>query len=581
MLGVLRESSRFDFFGDVNLSYEVIARRFRPQEFQGLVGQDHIRQTLLNSLRSRRLPHALLFTGPRGTGKTSTARILAKAVRCPNAVDFVPCNKCSECEEISSGRSLNVIEIDGASNNGVDAIRELRDTVGYMPSSGKFKLYIIDEVHMLSTSAFNALLKTLEEPPEHVFFVMATTEAHKIPNTILSRCQRFDFRRIPTSLIAEHLKSICEADHLKFQSDALWAVARQGDGSMRDSQSLLEQVINFCDGELTLAKTTDILGLTDRHLLLATWSALLGRDTQGVVEQIRNLFQLSLDPKIFLQDLLEEIRHTLLLKIAPQQSELVDLPDTEKEQLKSLSASLSAEDLHFLFDMALKGAQDLARANDPKLVLEMVLLRMSEAPRIETLSQLGQQGARILMPTATTKAVPPTPRAATAAPPPDVKPAPAKAAPVASPTPAAPTPLVNDPNAPTESKWKQLVEKIKSVNGMVGAQLENVYVTEIRDDVIRVAIPNKLKFLFEKLNQADFKKRVSNYIQTYWGKAYRLEIQLADGEAAAAPTPKAMNQKAAADKETAVRQSVENHPLTKSVNEVFKTEIKTISEFSN
>jgi DNA polymerase-3 subunit gamma/tau len=546
------------------MSYEVIARRFRPQEFQGLVGQDHIRQTLLNSLRSQRLPHALLFTGPRGTGKTSTARILAKAIRCPNAVDFVPCNKCSECEEISSGRSVNVIEIDGASNNGVDAIRELRDTVGYMPSSGKYKLYIIDEVHMLSTSAFNALLKTLEEPPEHVFFVMATTEAHKIPNTILSRCQRFDFRRIPTSLIAEHLKSICEADHLKFQNEALWAIARQGDGSMRDSQSLLEQVINFCDGELTLAKTTDILGLTDRHLLLATWSALLSRSTSGVVEQIRNLFQLSLDPKIFLQDLLEEIRHTLLLKIAPNQSELVDLPDTEKEQLKQLSASLSAEDLHFLFDMALKGAQDLARANDPKLVLEMVLLRMSDAPRIESLNQVLKGAPAISIPVMAKVAAPP--------------PAPTK---VSSPAPPAATPITVDPHAPTESKWKQLVEKIKSVNGMVGAQLENVYVTEIRDDLISVAIPNKLKFLFEKLNQPDFKKRVSNYIQTYWGKPYRLEIHLADGETAAAPTPKAMSEKAAADKEATIRQSVENHPLTKSVNEVFKIEIKSINELSN
>ena len=171
------------------MSYEVIARRWRPQDFTGLIGQDHIRTTLQNALKNDRLHHALLFTGPRGTGKTSTARILAKSVRCPNAVDFVPCNKCSECEEINTGRSLNVVEIDGASNNGVDAIRELRETVGFLPSSGRYKLYIIDEVHMLSTSAFNALLKTLEEPPSHVYFVMATTEVQKIPNTILSRCQ--------------------------------------------------------------------------------------------------------------------------------------------------------------------------------------------------------------------------------------------------------------------------------------------------------------------------------------------------------------------------------------------------------
>ncbi len=250
-------SHLFDTDGSFFLSYEVIARRFRPQEFESLVGQDHVRQTLSNALRAKRLHHALLFTGPRGTGKTSPARILAKSIRCPNAVDFVPCNRCNECDEITSGRSVNVIEIDGASNNGVDAIRELRETIGYMPSSGKYKIYIIDEVHMLSTSAFNALLKTLEEPPEHVFFVMATTEAHKLPKTILSRVQRFDFRRIPTALIAQHLKKICEADQIKCQPEALWAVARQGDGSMRDSQSLLEQVINFCEGELTLAKTTN------------------------------------------------------------------------------------------------------------------------------------------------------------------------------------------------------------------------------------------------------------------------------------------------------------------------------------
>src|SRR5262249_26237182 len=219
------------------------------------------------------------------------------------------------------------------------------------------------------------------------------TEAHKIPNTILSRCQRFDFRRIPTAQITQHLKTICESDNLKFEPEALWSVARQGDGSMRDAQSLLEQVINFCQGEITLSKATDILGLTDRSLLLETWSALLARNTTSIVEQIRKLFHMSLDPKIFIQDLLEEIRHTLLLKIAPQQSELVDLPDSEKEQLKKLSAHLTAEDLHFLFDMALKGAQDLIRASDPKLVLEMILLRMAEAPRVQSLNQIVNSGA--------------------------------------------------------------------------------------------------------------------------------------------------------------------------------------------
>jgi DNA polymerase III subunit gamma/tau len=215
------------------MSYQVIARKWRPQSFQQLVGQEHISVTLLNALKNGRLPQALLFTGPRGTGKTSTARILAKSLRCPNAKDFVPCNECPACEDVALGRSVDVIEIDGASNNGVDAIRELRDTVGYMPSSGKYKVYIIDEVHMLSTSAFNALLKTLEEPPAHVVFIMATTEVQKIPNTILSRCQRFDFRRIPSRQIAQHLEKICKADKVKTEPEALWLLARQAEFNAR------------------------------------------------------------------------------------------------------------------------------------------------------------------------------------------------------------------------------------------------------------------------------------------------------------------------------------------------------------
>ena len=268
------------------LAYQVIARKWRPQSFHDLVGQEHISTTLLNALRNDRLPQALLFTGVRGTGKTSSARILAKSLRCPNAKDFVPCGVCRECEDIANSRSLDVIEIDGASNNGVDAIRELRETVGYMPSSGRWKVYIIDEVHMLSTSAFNALLKTLEEPPPHVVFIMATTEAQKIPNTILSRCQRFDFRRIPSRQIAAQLQKICEAEGVRVEPEAVWLIARQADGSMRDSQSLLDQVITFAAGELTLAKAVDVLGLTDRTVLLETLTALVTRNTEMAIALI-------------------------------------------------------------------------------------------------------------------------------------------------------------------------------------------------------------------------------------------------------------------------------------------------------
>lgn len=537
------------------MSYEVIARRWRPQDFAGLVGQDHIRTTLQNALKNNRLHHALLFTGPRGTGKTSTARILAKSLRCPNAKDFVPCNHCSECEEITSGRSMNVIEIDGASNNGVDAIRELRDTVGYMPSSGKYKLYIIDEVHMLSTSAFNALLKTLEEPPEPVYFVMATTDVHKIPNTVLSRCQRFDFRRIPTRVIAQHLQMICERDQVKSEPDALWTIARQGDGSMRDAQSLLDQTINFTNGNLTRELVVATLGLTDRGLLLDLLIAILHRQTTAVVTGLKRFHDSGGDAKLFLLDLMEQVRNTLLLKISQDRS-LIDLPDSEQEALVQQSATLTAEDLHLLFDMCLKGAQDLSRASDTLLVLEMVLLRMASAPRV---GQLGAKASGVPVSQAT---------ASTA-----TMPAPAV-------TNFAPQ-QTSVPEKAVEHRYKDLVEKIKEVNGLIGAQLENCFVMKLENKLVTLGISQKHKFLFDKINQPDFKKKVGNYMNSFWGPGYSLEVAMGPDVSAAEDkslSPKGLSQKIEGDRQQALRQAVEAHPLVQSVQNVFKAEIKSIKE---
>ena len=302
------------FFSGDFLSYQVIARKYRPQSFEQMVGQNHITQTLTNALKNDRLPHALLFTGPRGTGKTSSARILAKAIRCPNAIDFVPCDRCTSCLEITASRSMDVIEIDGASNNGVDAIRDLRDNVMFSPATGKYKVFIIDEVHMLSTSAFNALLKTLEEPPAHVVFILATTEVHKIPQTILSRCQRFDFRRISIKQIADHLRKISAEENYQADDAALWLIARQGDGSMRDSLSLLDQVISFTNGKLTETDVSQVLGLTERSLIYEAFQNILNRDPQAIVSTLQKLSKAGQNPNIFLEDLSKIIRHSLILK---------------------------------------------------------------------------------------------------------------------------------------------------------------------------------------------------------------------------------------------------------------------------
>ncbi len=555
------------------MSYEVIARRWRPQDFAGLIGQDHIRTTLQNALKNGRLHHALLLTGPRGTGKTSTARILAKSLRCPNAVDFVPCNKCSECEEIGGGRSMNVMEIDGASNNGVDAIRELRDTVGYMPSSGKFKLYIIDEVHMLSTSAFNALLKTLEEPPDHVYFVMATTEVHKIPNTILSRCQRFDFRRIPTRTICAHLQMICERDSVKFEADALWTIARQGDGSMRDAQSLLDQTINFTNGNLQRDLVVSTLGLTDRGLLMDLLIGILHRKTADVVTGLKRFHASGSDAKLFLLDLMQQVRNTLLLKLSDDRS-LIDLPDSEQEVLILQSASLTSEDLHFLFDMCLKGAQDLARASDTLLVLEMILLRMASAPRVAPLIAAAGSGVSAKPRMAT---LPPIPKPAYDIP---VNANPPRAQPPApGPQPGG---TVLKADSPLALRYQELVDKIKEVNGLIGAQLENCFVVKLEEKLITLGVATKHKFLFEKINQPDFKKKVGNYLNSFWGPGYSLNVVLSDANSDDSPsapmTPKVLNEKMEDGRQQDIRKAVEAHPLVKSAQDVFKTEIKSIKE---
>jgi DNA polymerase-3 subunit gamma/tau len=541
-----------------------------------LIGQDHIRTTLQNALKANRLHHALLFTGPRGTGKTSTARILAKSLRCPNAVDFVPCNKCAECEEISSGRSMNVVEIDGASNNGVDAIRELRDTVGYLPSTGKFKMYIIDEVHMLSTSAFNALLKTLEEPPGHVYFVMATTEVHKIPNTILSRTQRFDFRRIPTRVIAQHLQTICERDGIKFEPDALWTIARQGDGSMRDSQSLLDQTINFTNGNLQRDLVVATLGLTDRGLLNNLLAALMKREIATALDGVKALHNAGGDPKLFLLDVMEQIRNALLLKLNADKS-MIDLPDSEQEALLKMSAELTPEDLHLLFDMALKGAQDLARASDALLILEMVLMRMATAPRVNFAVSAGRPApapqARVVQPLraaagAVTASATASASATVAA---------TVAGSVSGDSQPASAPM--EPTGPTEQRFKQLVEKIKDVNGLVGAQLENCFVVKLEGKELTIGVSQKHKFLYDNLNKPDFKKKVGNYIHSFWGAGYTLNIVLSEPAGGEQITPKALGEKQEADRRDELRKAIEAHPLVKSAQSVFKTEIKSIKAF--
>ena len=377
------------------MSYQVLARKWRPKNFSQLIGQDSVRQILTNALKRNRLYPVLIFTGPRGTGKTSTARILAKSLRCQNKKEAQACENCEECLLIAESRHLDVIEIDGASNNGVDAIRDLRDTVAYMPGTGYWKIYIIDEVHMLSNSAFNALLKTLEEPPKHVLFIMATTESHKIPLTVLSRAQKLDFHLLPPLSIKNQLEKICKEERFAVSENLLWILAKHSHGSLRDAQSLLDQVITFCGDKLEEEEVIKTLGLSDPQLIRDCLSALLKKNERGIVQLISLLRTKGIESKLFLQSLIESVSQLLFLKKNPDNKPpLVQASPEEVEFMKEQIHSTSPEELFFLFDMLLKGEREVSWCQESELALEILLLRLCSAPKIEEIIPLSLKGEK-------------------------------------------------------------------------------------------------------------------------------------------------------------------------------------------
>ena len=537
------------------MSYQVIARKWRPQSFNEVVGQNHITQTLTNALRNGRLHHAILLTGPRGTGKTSSARILAKALRCPNAVDFVPCDKCDSCLEIAQSRSADVIELDGASNNGVDAIRELRDSVSYMPSSGKYKVYIIDEVHMLSTSAFNALLKTLEEPPAHVVFIMATTEVQKIPQTILSRCQRYDFRRISIKQIIDQLRKICDSEKVSAEDEALWMIARQGDGSMRDSLSLLDQVITFANGPLTRQNVVEILGLTSRSLLFETLEALLGRNTKAIMGVLEKIATSGLEPHLFSQDLLELIRNLLLVKVSGNEAaQILELPDSEFQTLGELAKKVSEEDLHMLFDMALKGGGDIPKAQDPRIVLEVTLLRMAAAPQITDLESLLRGGARLALKSSGKAQVHKVP-------------------------PASPAPKYVT-GATLPEKWLAFVDKVRQEEALFAAKIENLIFVKEEGTILNLGVPPKLAFLKEQMNDSTIRAKLQGFIDSFWGAGYSFQV-LSGRDPVEGESAQSLQQKKQQQAEDELLQKIAENPMVKTAQTVFKSQIKAVTEIAD
>ncbi|MDY6843560.1 MAG: DNA polymerase III subunit gamma/tau, partial [Thermodesulfobacteriota bacterium] len=370
------------------MGYQPLARKCRPQTFDEVIAQNHITQTLKNAILSEKMTHCFLFAGPRGVGKTSVARIFAKSINCKDGPTGTPCNQCSNCIEITKGYSIDILEIDGASNTGVDNIRELRENVQYLPAKTRYKVYIIDEVHMLSNSAFNALLKTLEEPPNHVIFILATTDPHKIPETIISRCQRFHFKRIPYALICEKLAEIVQESEITVEESSLHIIARAAQGSLRDAQVLLDQVIAYCSNEIHYTDVLEILDIVDRQIYLDLTDAILKRDGRRCIEILESAYNQGFPVREFYRGLLEHFRDVAVLSISQDTSDLLHLPDNELRLLEKQAQSVQYEDIKIYMEKIISKESEIYHSSSPKIILEAIIFDMVAYKSISSFTHL-------------------------------------------------------------------------------------------------------------------------------------------------------------------------------------------------
>jgi DNA polymerase-3 subunit gamma/tau len=370
-------------------AYTVLARRYRSQTFDELVGQEAVAQTLKNAIRTSRVAHAFMFTGTRGVGKTSSARILAKAVNCPNrGEDGNPCGKCETCKAIARGDDMDVIEIDGASNNSVDQIRELRQSAGIRPAKSPYKIYIIDEVHMLSGGAFNALLKTLEEPPEHVKFIFATTDIHKVPATIISRCQRFDFKNIPTQRIADHLKEICKDEGMDADEDAIFRIARLGNGSMRDALSILDRVLSLGEKKITDKVLEELLGKPPTQAIGSLVEAIANADAAAAITQADALLKEGMGVEQVLSELVEFLRNVMIVATCGGKTDLLEVPAESRGRFASLAEKFDAPSLVHMIALCEQTLRSLRGSTMQRPLFDALIVRLALSEQFSAIRQL-------------------------------------------------------------------------------------------------------------------------------------------------------------------------------------------------
>lgn len=567
------------------MSYLVLARKWRPQTFSDLIGQEHVSQTLKNAIDGGRVAHAFLFTGARGVGKTSSARILAKALNCEHGPAAEPCNACSACTEITAGNSVDVFEIDGASNTGVDDIRELRDNIKYLPSRSRFKIFIIDEVHMLSTNAFNALLKTLEEPPPHVKFIFATTEPHKVPITILSRCQRFDFKRIPLPMIIARLRYIVECEGIAISDGALAIISRKGDGSMRDSLSTLDQVLAFCGEAVADEDVITLLGVVDRRLLQQTCEAVFSRDTGAVLDIVKKVDAFGSNMRHFCQELVSWFRNLLLIHAAGNVADLPDLSEAEREEQMAQVKKVPLADIQRHLAVLMKADAEMAHSSFPRLIMEMSLIRMATlvptVPVDELLLRIKSLEDKVVpgvvassQPVWEKQAAPIQRREAPhtfreqAVSRPETAPA-KQPAPI--PAPAA----AGKDDIPS---WGGFVLFLKGKKPLLASQLELGRPLSVSGELLQIGYQSG-SFELEHLSQADVREEIYKWAKEYFGREPKVVISPLAADAQDVP-PSLAEKKSieAADRLIERKKHAAAHPAVNAALEIFGGELKVDGE---
>jgi len=566
------------------VSYQVFARKYRPQVFDDVLGQDHVVQTLKNSIRQNRIAHAYLFVGPRGIGKTSTARILAKALNCIHGPTVNPCGVCDSCREISQSISLDVLEIDGASNNSVDQIRELRDNVRFAPTRGKFKVYIIDEVHMLTQQAFNALLKTLEEPPAHVIFIFATTEPHKVLPTILSRCQRFDLRRIPALTIAKHLAYIAAKEGVDLTQDAAAAIAVAAEGGLRDAESMLDQLVAFCGNTVGEQEVLEVFGLTSERIVADLTRAILSQTAAVALAIVHQQAEAGKDLTKLLGDLLAFFRNLLIYKIDPQ-SLREEVSDQARASLEELVAVVDTQRLLRLIEEISKVEATIKWASNKKLHFEIALIRAIhtitevslenvvdalENLRAVSHSHAGKEAKSPPVPEkfaikeSTESGVTPKRIAET---PPSTK----------SGTGEIPRPaewsvqineILTELSTPVGPVWERVLQEVRSRRPLIVSWIEPATPLSLKNGTLKLGFPKNYSLAVESLSRPNNQKLLEELLGQVLGGSWKIEFELREDLAAAEIKP-------VLAQPTDPMEDFKKDPMIQKALEIFKAEIQS------